>query len=98
MTLEGRFRWLLEKMCREKGIDLQLIDDNLSYWENIDNIQKLAHVKLRKAKKRKVRRKKEPIKDIGKSLEEMGWNPDWQEDYARTEQYVKEKKSYEEEI
>lgn len=79
-------------MCRDKSIDVHLIDDNLTYWENIDNIQNLAHVKLRKAKKRKVRRrKKESIKDIGKSLEQMGWSPDWQEDYARAERYVKEK-------
>jgi len=45
--LEGRFVWLLETMCRKQGIDVQLIDSELTYAENKTNIERQVHKRLR---------------------------------------------------
>lgn len=46
-VMEPRFIWLLEEMCRNCGVDVQLIDLRLSYSENKDNIQRITGIKLR---------------------------------------------------
>ena len=45
--LRGRFIWLLEEMCRNSGVDVQLIDHRLTYSENKNNIQRITGIKLR---------------------------------------------------
>jgi len=44
--LAGRFVWLLETMCRRQEIDIQLIDYELTYWENKANIEGQVHKRL----------------------------------------------------
>ena len=97
MKLAGRFRWLLEKKCREHDIDVQLIDPELTYHENLVNIEKLAHQTLTKHKVRHERkRKKEPIKDIGESLRDMGFPSDTEYEASRMERLAG--RGHEEEI
>lgn len=49
-VMAPRFIWLLEKMCRNSSIDVQLIDPCLTYSENKDNIQRIMGIKLRLSK------------------------------------------------
>jgi len=44
--LRGRFMWLLETMCRKCGVDVQMIDNTLDYYENKRNIETQAHKRL----------------------------------------------------
>jgi len=44
--LRGRFMWLLETMCRRCGVDVQMIDATLDYYENKRNIESQAHKRL----------------------------------------------------
>ena len=44
--LRGRFLWLLEEMCRRCGVDVQMIDHGLDYFENKKNIEEQCHVRL----------------------------------------------------
>ena len=44
--LRGRFKWLLEEMCRQTGVDVQMIDPTLDYFENKRNIEEQARKKL----------------------------------------------------
>jgi uncharacterized protein (UPF0335 family) len=98
MKLAGRFRWLLEKKCREKGIDVHLIDFELTYQENVTNIEKLTHQALTKREiERERKRKKEPIKDVSDSLRDMGYVSNLTEEMDRVEKLTKEKR-YEEEV
>lgn len=46
-VMEPRFIWLLEAMCRNSGVDVQLIDPKLTYSENKDNIQRMTGIKLK---------------------------------------------------
>jgi len=99
VTLAGRFRWLLEKKCRERGIDVQLIDPELTYRENVVNIEKLTHQRLTKPKeKRERKRKKEPIKDIGDSLKEMGYVSNPEEEMTHVESLAEEMVKHAEEV
>jgi len=41
--LRGRFLWLLETMCRKCGVDVQMIDLTLDYYENKHNIEVQVH-------------------------------------------------------
>jgi len=38
--MQGRFRWLIDKMCRKAGIDTQEVDHSLTYWEAKNEIEK----------------------------------------------------------
>ena len=44
--LRGRFLWLLETMCRKCGVDIQMIDSTLDYYENKANIEAQVHKRL----------------------------------------------------
>ena len=44
--LRGRFIWLLEEMCRNCGVDVQLIDPTLDYYENKRNIEMQTRKRL----------------------------------------------------
>lgn len=88
---------MLEKKCRERDIDVQLIDPELTYHENLVNLERLTHQKLTKQKvKHERNRKKESIKDIGESLREMGFPSDTEYEASKMERLAG--KRYEEEI
>jgi len=44
--LRGRFVWLLETMCQKCGVDIQMIDSTLDYYENKANIEAQLHKRL----------------------------------------------------
>ena len=44
--LRGRFIWLLEEMCRRCGVDVQMIDPTLDYYENKRNIEMQTRKRL----------------------------------------------------
>ena len=44
---KGRFRWLIDAMCRRARIDVQEVDHSLTYWEAKNLIEKRFPVKLR---------------------------------------------------
>lgn len=46
-VMKPRFIWLLEAMCINSRVDVQLIDPKLSYSENKDNIERITGIKLR---------------------------------------------------
>jgi len=44
--LRGRFIWLLEEMCKRCGVDVQMIDPTLDYYENKRNIEMQTRKRL----------------------------------------------------
>lgn len=86
----------LDKLCRKHEIDVHLIDDKLTYSENISNLEQLTHKLLHKTVSSK-RLRKESIKDLGESLRDMGFVESPQEEIERIEKKIGEK-HYEEEI
>lgn len=87
-------RWLLEKKCREQGIDIQLIDSHLTYRENVANIEQQTHKKLFKPKVKRERQRKEQIKDLGDSLRDMGYVSNLDEEMKRLEEKSKVMSNY----
>ena len=70
--LAGRFKWLLETMCRRQGIDVQLIDDELTYSENKRNIEEQARTRLvLKVEKLEERKEEERIEQANEIDEEF---------------------------
>lgn len=39
--------WLLVKKCREMGLDPAYIDKSLTYYENLEELQRLIHPRLK---------------------------------------------------
>lgn len=54
-VMEPRFIWLLEAMCQNSGVDVQLIDDKLTYDENKHNIESITGIKLRLSGEAKIK-------------------------------------------
>jgi len=70
--LRGRFIWLLEEMCRRCGVDVQLIDARLDYYENKANIEEQVHLRLfLKPEKRLPEVEQEELDAVVEAYEEM---------------------------
>ena len=67
-VLPGRQMWLLETMCRRYGIDVKLIDPMIGYWENKEEIEREAHVRLH-LKEKKNNHELEAIEREARALE-----------------------------
>lgn len=44
--MDARFRWLLETMMKQQGIDIQELDTSLTYWEAKAEIESKFRTKL----------------------------------------------------
>jgi len=77
-SLPGRFRWLLEEMCRKCGIDVQMVDYAIDFWENKANIEGQTHKRLfLKPEKKQVEEEEKRIREIVEAYEE--WERESQE-------------------